>query len=420
MLTTVGGHGNINIMRSAINNPFSPGSDIVPPIWAGRVEQMADWDEVVKKRRTSGVYERGRVFLGEAGIGKSTLVQRIIESDPTSWATPQIRIPHGTDALKVIAESLLDLANQAGISKKRKLKALLTRVTEVSMYGIALTFKKSEGMEPYRALYMLLLELGRAAMARGRVVIIHIDEVQNITDIGMLSQLLIALGDAITYREEVPAFSDLATVKRVLPITIYLTGLPDFSEMAGADKGATFSRRFKTETLAPLAFPDLEMALQPFLTEGWSTPEGRVGMTPGAAQLIIDLCKGDPYLFQLCGEKAWYAGSSNLITEDDVTRGWASATSEITSHVERILRRIPKGERHLIDAMISLAKTERTATKIAEAMGKRGPNEIGSTAQRLDDVRGIISRGKPYTFRHKAIEAYLSSEWPLPPGNGLS
>ncbi|WP_279630800.1 hypothetical protein [Rathayibacter sp. VKM Ac-2804] len=37
---------------------------------------------------------------------------------------------------------------------------------------------------------------------------------------------------------------------------------------------------------------------------------------------------------------------------------------------------------------------------------------MGTTAQRLDTVRGIIDRGKLYGFRHRAIEASLTSEWP--------
>lgn len=37
----------------------------------------------------------------------------------------------------------------------------------------------------------------------------------------------------------------------------------------------------------------------------------------------------------------------------------------------------------------------------------------GATARRLDTSRGIISRGKRYSFRHRAIEAYLTTGWPF-------
>ena len=35
----------------------------------------------------------------------------------------------------------------------------------------------------------------------------------------------------------------------------------------------------------------------------------------------------------------------------------------------------------------------------------------GPTSQGLDITRGIINRGKAYSFRHRAIGAYLTSNW---------
>ncbi|MDH6238225.1 hypothetical protein [Cryobacterium sp. CG_9.6] len=45
-------------------------------------------------------------------------------------------------------------------------------------------------------------------------------------------------------------------------------------------------------------------------------------------------------------------------------------------------------------------------------MGFAKTTDAGPTSQRLDSVRGIIERGKPYSFRHRAVEAYLTSDWP--------
>lgn len=49
---------------------------------------------------------------------------------------------------------------------------------------------------------------------------------------------------------------------------------------------------------------------------------------------------------------------------------------------------------------------------IAEAMGLASGAQLGPTSQRLDTVRGVLSGGKPYTFRNRAVEAYLTSDWP--------
>lgn len=100
-----------------------------------------------------------------------------------------------------------------------------------------------------------------------------------------------------------------------------------------------FARRFKTETLAPLSDDDLAAALQDFVLRGWDVPEGSGGTVPirmekQAAAKVVDLCRGEPFLFQLAGE------------------------------------------------------------------------------QRLDRERGIIDRGRLYAFRHRALEAYVTTSWP--------
>ncbi|WP_314424429.1 ATP-binding protein [uncultured Microbacterium sp.] len=408
-------------MRDALDNPFSPGSDTIPDVWAGRTEQLSDWRDVVRPRRLAGLPERGRTVLGEPGLGKSALVRRIAQqaSRAGDWVTPQLRIPAGADPLKLVAEAVLALAADAGLStsREKRIGDAIARVQAVALSGVSLTLRGADGREPYAALTELLVEVGVAAIAEGDVVaVIHIDEVQNITDEKALSQLLIALGDALTHEVEVTVPGD-ARVARSLPIAVYLTGLPDFEDMAGARKGATFARRFKTTTLSAIDDDDLAEALQEFVLEGWEVPDGaggtaRVRMDRDAAALIVDLCRGEPFLFQLAGEQAWYAGGTPTITAAQVRQGWRGAQREATAHVERILERLPARERQLLQVMAELPAAERTATRIAEAMGFAKVTEVGPTAQRLDTVRGIIDRGKPYTFRHRAVEAYLSSDWP--------
>lgn len=407
-------------MRSGLTNPFTPGSDVVPEVWAGRRDQLRDWEEVVRPRLVAGLPERGRTVLGEPGLGKSTLVRRIAASAEQrgDWVTPQLRIPSGADPLKRVASALLRLADDAGLAAGRnhRLGELLDRVRTVEISGMALSIDRSPGPEPYTALTDLLVEVGTAAVARGRVVLVHVDEVQNITDEPTLSQLLVCLGDAAAREITVTAPGGVA-VRRTLPIAVYLTGLPDFADMAGSRKGATFARRFATTTLSPIDDDDLEMALRPFVSQGWEVPDGqggtqRVWMTPDAASTIIDLCRGEPFLFQLAGERAWYAGSGPTISSDEVTEGWRHAAREAAAHVERILERLPGRERQMVEAMASLAPPERSLTRIAQAMGLESGAQVGPTSQRLDTVRGIIDRGRPYRFRHRAVEAYLTSEWP--------
>lgn len=408
-------------MRTPLDSPFSPGSDTVPKVWAGRTSQLNDWRDVLRPRRLAGIHERGRTILGEAGSGKSSLVRRIAReaTEAGDWATPQLRIPSGTDPIKRVASTLLDLSSTAGLSsaQEKRIGDLLRRVETVAASGISLSVRAQDGPEPYTALTELLIEIGRAAMRRQNVmVMLHIDEVQNIADEHARSQLLIALGDALAYEETV-ALPGGPQVDLALPIAVYLTGLPEFEDMAGAQAGAAFARRFQTVTLDAIDDADLTAALQTFVTEGWpvATEAGgteRVFLAADAQRAIVERARGEPFLFQLAGERAWYAGTDNLITAEHVKAGWRNAAPEAEAHVQRILDRLPARERQFIEAMAELAPEERSLTNIARKAGYEKATDAGPTAQRLDRARRIIHRGRPYRFRHRAVEARLTSNWP--------
>ena len=408
-------------MRTPLDSPFSPGSDTVPKVWAGRTSQLNDWRDVLRPRRLAGIHERGRTILGEAGSGKSSLVRRIAReaTEAGDWATPQLRIPSGTDPIKRVASALLDLSSTAGLSsaREKRIGDLLRRVETVAASGISLSVRAQDGPEPYTALTELLIEIGRAAMRRQNVmVMLHIDEVQNIADEHARSQLLIALGDALAYEETV-ALPGGPQVDLALPIAVYLTGLPEFEGMAGAQAGAAFARRFQTVTLDAIDDADLTAALQTFVTEGWpvATEAGgaeRVFLAADAQRAIVERARGEPFLFQLAGERAWYAGTDNLITAEHVKAGWRNAAPEAEAHVQRILDRLPARERQFIEAMAELAPEERSLTNIARKADYEKATDAGPTAQRLDRTRRIIRRGRPYRFRHRAVEARLTSDWP--------
>ena len=407
-------------MRSPLDCPFSPGSDTVPTVWAGRTAQLSDWRDVLRPRRVAGIHERGRTILGEAGSGKSSLVRRIAREAAATgdWVTPQLRIPSGTDPIKRVASALLSLSETAGLATAREARIgdLLRRVETVAVSGASLSIREGSGPEPYTALTDLLVELGRAAMRyRDVMVVIHIDEVQNIDD-DTRSQLLIALGDALTHDETITMPGNLQA-DRALPIAVYLTGLPEFADMAGSRTGATFARRFRTMALDAIDDDALATALQPFVIEGWPVATGDGGtesvfMEPAAQRAIIDLACGEPFLFQLAGERAWYAGTDNLVTAEHVRIGWRDAAPEAEAHVQRVLDRLPARERAFLEVMAELEPRKRTLTTISRSMGYKTAADAGPTSQRLDLARGIIRRGKPYRFHNRAVEAYLTSPWP--------
>ena len=120
------------MVRHAQDNPFSPGSDHVPRVWAGRVEQLSDFADRLAPRRLAGQGERGRTLLGEPGIGKSSLARRIAADarEQGHLTSRQLRIPRGVDPIPLLAEELLRLADDVGLAARREatLNDLLRRV----------------------------------------------------------------------------------------------------------------------------------------------------------------------------------------------------------------------------------------------------------------------------------------------------
>jgi len=408
------------MVRHAQDNPFSPGSDHVPRVWAGRIEQLSDFADRLAPRRLAGQGERGRTLLGEPGIGKSSLARRIAADarEQGHLTSRQLRIPRGVDPIPLLAEELLRLADDVGLAARREttLTDLLRRVEALTVGHLGVHLATGEGMPPHRLLTLLLEEVARSGRSDGRLVVLQLDEIQNVEDGDQLSQLLIAIGDALASVDEItdPAGS---THEVALPLVVYLTGLPEFIDLASARNGATFARRFQLNLLNPLGDDDLTAALAPFVS-GWEVADGhggiaRVTMTSDAIDQAVGYSLGDPFVFQLLGQAAWDTDpASPAITITDVERGWKQVMHEARSHVERQLDRLPDKERQLLEAMAQLDPQERTATSIARELGYGSAAQIGTAAQRLDSIRGLIVRGKPYHFRVRTVEAYLTGTWP--------
>jgi hypothetical protein len=374
------------------------------------------------------VYERGRAYLGEFGIGKSVLINKVAAEAGQAghWVARRVRVAQRGDALALLAETLRDLSAGHGLDARigRRLGGLLERVEEVVLPvvgGGLRTRARSEPPNRHRVVTDLLVELATLAresttadLPDGRLVLIRIDEVQNTAD-PLLSQLLTAIGDAL---DETTAERDAAGIdrRRLLPIAVYLSGLPDFGALA-ARAGATFSRRFKTEELGALSEPDLRIALRPFTTEGWPLPAGagydRVHMAPDAVDLIVAQCLGDPFLFQLAGEAAWNAGTGAVISGEEARRGWQSVRREVIRYANARLEGLTDLQMRYLEAVAALDPQERTAAEVAHRLGRERSRELASTAQSLDvDHRLIRRTAGRIRFRSDVVAACLAGDWP--------
>src|SRR5690625_7748136 len=111
-------------MRNPLGPPVSPGADTVPPVWAGRTAQLSGWRDALRPRRLAGIHDRGRTVLGEAGLGKSSLVRRIAgdASRRGDWVTPQLRIR--SEERRVGKESRAQWATNQGRKRTNRVLAV--------------------------------------------------------------------------------------------------------------------------------------------------------------------------------------------------------------------------------------------------------------------------------------------------------
>lgn len=389
------------MIRSVRSNPFMPGSDAVPEVWAGRALELADFRDVVTVRRTAGVYERGRLVVGEPGIGKSVLLGRLAAdaTDAGHWVLPGVRLAAGDDPVaRLLHVARLELeARSTAAGVESAVRGLLDRVLEVTVPVLGSGVKLARGADP-SPVHVLLTEV-MGALARlasddapGRLVLVRLDEVQHLAG-RQLSQVLTALGDVLN-AEAVVRDPAGGAHRDKLPVAIYLSGLPDFYARAAA-AGATFARRFKPLELGPLEEADLELALRPFTTAGWpilgeSGPE-RVRMQPEGARALIDASHGSPFLFQLVGEAAWNAGPGELITAAEARAGIAAARRETVAHFRLRLQGLTDLQQAFLRAAAQLDDHERTAGAVASLMGSTSAT-LASTARQLDERHRLIRR----------------------------
>lgn len=407
-------------MRDLVACPFSPGSDEIPSVWAGREAQLAD-GSAAARRRLAGVYERGRAVLGEFGIGKSVLANRIaadLRSDG-HWVAAAVRLPVHVDPVRLLAEALQQLAVERSVDRAIGARAsgLLGRIEQLTLPVVGGGVKiRAADRDPlaYRDVHRLLVALCGLAREQGRLLVVRVDEVQNASSSG-LSQLLTVLGDAL---DGATAERDAVGIgrERKLPLIVYLSGLPDFRERV-AEAGGTFARRFKTWELEGLDEPEIRTALAPFESEGWpilgDRGPARVHMEPGAADHIVDRCLGDPFLFQLAGEAAWNAGAGPVITRDETVRGWRLIRREVVRYVEGRLTGLGELQLRYLEAAAGLDEDEATAAAVAAALGHDGSPRLASTAQRLDERHRLIRReAGRVRFRAPAVRAFLRGDWP--------
>lgn len=370
--------------RSPVTNPFEPGSGAVPAIWVGRELELADVTDRLVPRRQARLFERGRTYLGDPGLGKSVLVNRIAQDRRAAGdlVAEPLRLARGRDPLSALANALAPLVPGAERLAGR-LSDAVRRVTDVGLLGARLTVD-APAEDRYASLAELLAVLAEHAADSDRLLVLRVDEVQNLRG-DALSQLLTLLGDLL---EATTTASDVtgSRVELYQPVAVLLSGLPSFAS-AAADAGATFTRRFATTYLQPFSDEEVRAALTFAFDDGYEVlgedGPARVHLAVAAREAIIERCLGDPFLFQLAGAAAWDAGTDPVITADDVATGWARARREVDAHLRSRIHGLTELQLSALRAAAAHGDDPVDGSTIARGMGRGSSAEIGSTLQAL-------------------------------------
>ena len=106
---------------------------------------------------------------------------------------------------------------------------------------------------------------------------------------------------------------------------------------------------------------------------------------------MVELIHGYPYFLHLIGSRVWTAGTGPVITEADVTEGYAQCLPDLGSFFAERLRGLGDLQHDWLRAAAALPPEERTAGAVAERLGRRS-SQLGSTVRALID-RGLIRMG---------------------------
>lgn len=394
-------------IRTTLNNPFQPGSGAVPDIWVGRDTELADVERRLVPRRQAGLFERGRTYLGDPGLGKSVLVNRIAAERDAAGdlvAAPN-RLARGRDPLAALARAVAPLV-PTGERAAASVRTALERVRAVGLLGASVDVS-APTEDRYQSAWDLVEAVSMVAHRDGRTFVVRVDEVQNLNGDG-LSQLLTILGDLLERNVRVVGPGDVETTV-YLPVLVLLSGLPVFARQA-ADAGATFSRRFATTYLEPFTDDEVRAGLAYAFDDGYEVlgddGPGQVFLAESARERLVELCMGDPFLFQLAGAAAWDAATTGLVELAHVDDGWRRVHREVDAHVRSRLEGLTELQRRVLAAAADLGDGAN-GTEIARRIGRGASSDIGSTLQGLVDKHHLRLEGGGYRVVSRAVARAL-------------
>ena len=369
-------------------NPFKPGSGLRPPALEGRDEQIGAFELLVARSKRQN-YDRGLILSGLRGVGKTTLLNALVEhADRQGWLTIALEArPNeaGTSAVRAKLSQELTVGLRR-YSRKHRIQHAIDPLID-----LARGFSLGLGLGPATASFSLdqppaasgdidldLEELVEAITAelrpRSSAFGLFVDEMQDL-DSDLLSALL-----AVQHRAS----------QREWPFFLIGAGLPNLPAVLAGNRSYA-ERQFLYSTIGPLSPVAAADALR--------IPVRRQGgdFTDDALAVLVQASGGYPYFLQEFGKAIWNIAPHSPFQLED---------AELAVEVGR--RHLDEGffpsrwnratdrERRYLAALAAAGEEAPRSGKVAQLMG--------STATGVSDVRNsAIRKGLIWAPEHGRI-----------------
>lgn len=363
-------------------NPFVPGAGVPPPELTGRDTFLANAQVTIERalRRNPA---RSFVAVGLRGVGKTVLLNRVRAMAEEKGCKVAMIEAHDDKPLPSLLAShlrriLLELDRMGAISEQAKsalrvFRAFLGTV-KISYEDIELTL----GVDPQVGtadsgdleadLPDLFLALGRAAAARGKVVVIILDEIQYLSKTEMSAMVM----------------SMHKVAQDNLPVILMGAGLPLLVGEMGESK--TYAERlFTFPSIGALDYTDACSAIvEP-------ARRAQADFDEGALKIIYDLTQGYPYFLQEWAYVCWNRAAGPVITARDAEGATPEVVRRLDESFFRVrFDRLTPREKQYLRAMSQLGPGPHRSGDIADILKVSG-NKLGPCRSSLISKGMIFS-----------------------------
>ena len=343
-----------------VDNPYSPGAGNRPPELAGRDEVMEQSD-IMFQRLLARRSIQPMVLVGLRGVGKTVLLRHM--HDTAKKAGFEVVYAEATEGKKLpeilmaglrktlLALSLIEAAKDRARRSLGALKAFVAGFG-LSVGDVSLSYDPTIGIADSGDLEAdladILVEVGEAAVAANKAVIIFVDELQ-ILDKQELSALIAAIH---------------RISQEALPVSFIGAGLPQVLALAGSAK--SYAERL-------FVYPRIDALSEEAAIAAIEHPAAAQGIKfeADAVSEILRVTERYPYFLQQWAFCAWnIASDSKKITWSDVLDATEVARSKLDESFFRVrYDRCTPAEKTYMRALAELGKGTHRSGDVADHLG---------------------------------------------------